>query len=96
MRTLRWLDLHWCFNQVFTVRRTNAGLRHCSISLPVKVAVKLNRLEDSKHSAVALLGALQVNIDMTCMYHNRGKLINIYVKYIILSLVKTTMASLPL
>jgi len=44
---------------------------------------------DTKHSAVALSGVLQVNIDMICMYDNRGKLINIYIKNIILLLVET-------
>lgn len=42
--------------------------------------MKLNILEDLKHSAVALLGVLQDILNMICMYHNREKLINIYIQ----------------
>lgn len=86
MRNLRWLDL-----QLFQAgRKSYIGLEHYNISLHVKVAVKLNTLEDLKHSAVALLGVLQDILDMICMYHNRGKLINVYTRNDILLFIKFT------
>lgn len=95
MRTLRGLDLRGCSCEVFTGRKRYTGLLHSNISLPVKVAVKLNILEDLKHSAVALLGVLQDILDMICMYHNRGKLINIYTRYYLL-FIKTSRTGPPL
>lgn len=96
VRTPKWLDLCRCFSEVFTDRRRNTGLGHYNISLPVKVAVKLNILEDLKDQAVALLRVLQVILEVISMYHDRGKLINIYTRYNIVLLIKTTITRLLL
>lgn len=60
----------------------NPGLGYY-ISLPIKDSVKLNMSVNMKHSVVALLAALHVNIDITFVYCKRGKPINTYKKYVI-------------
>lgn len=50
----------------------NPGLGYY-ISLPSEDSVKLNMLVNMKHSIVALLAALHVNIDIIFVYRKRGK-----------------------